>query len=270
MTESEWLECVDPTPILEFLQANVSERKLRLFAVACSRRVWDQIDEQEVLRGLSFLVDQCGAADHSTHITSDCGRRAVHVAEEHADGLTDGAALEEAREAVHELTYVGEYYAATKPTIIGRDSTDYGFLAIGTGAEAAEAACSYIERIHYAAYRSAEAIAYLRCPTDSPLPSPDVAEQSCQCDIIHDIIGNPFRPISINPIWLTPTAINLAQAAYEERIMPSCELDPARLVVLSDALEEAGCNDVGILEHLRSPGPHTRGCWALDLILDKE
>jgi hypothetical protein len=39
-----------------------------------------------------------------------------------------------------------------------------------------------------------------------------------------------------------------------------------RLAVLSDALEEAGAA-AEILDHLRSPGPHTRGCWALDQCL---
>ncbi|QJW97301.1 hypothetical protein [Frigoriglobus tundricola] len=37
MTEAEWLACADPTPMLEFLRGTVSERKLRLWACACSR-----------------------------------------------------------------------------------------------------------------------------------------------------------------------------------------------------------------------------------------
>jgi hypothetical protein len=35
MTEQEWLECTDPTPMLEFLRERTSDRKLRLFACAC-------------------------------------------------------------------------------------------------------------------------------------------------------------------------------------------------------------------------------------------
>jgi hypothetical protein len=57
----------------------------------------------------------------------------------------------------------------------------------------------------------------------------------------------------------------LARAAYEERHLPPGRLDAARLAVLADALEEAGCADAGLLDHLRGLGPHVRGCWAVDL-----
>jgi hypothetical protein len=40
--------------------------------------------------------------------------------------------------------------------------------------------------------------------------------------------------------------------------------------VLAEAQEEAGCTEQAILEHLRGPGPHVRGCWPVDLVLAKE
>ena len=83
------------------------------------------------------------------------------------------------------------------------------------------------------------------------------------------LFSNPFRPISIDPAWLTDTVTNLATVAYEERNLPSGELDPVRLAVLSDALEESGCNNADMLRHLRGPGPHVRGCWVVDLLLGK-
>jgi hypothetical protein len=89
---------------------------------------------------------------------------------------------------------------------------------------------------------------------------------------LRDIFGNPIRPVTISPALLTwndAVVVRLAQAAYEERLLPAGTLDSGRLAVLGDALEEAGCTDADILGHLRGPGPHVRGCWPVDLCLGK-
>ena len=44
-------------------------------------------------------------------------------------------------------------------------------------------------------------------------------------------------------------------------------MDAARLAVLADALLDAGCDDEALIAHCREPGPHARGCWAVDAIL---
>jgi hypothetical protein len=62
----------------------------------------------------------------------------------------------------------------------------------------------------------------------------------------------------------------MASAIYEERSLPEETFDPARLAVLADALDEAGCSDAELLGHLRGPGPHVRGCFAVDAVLGKE
>jgi hypothetical protein len=62
----------------------------------------------------------------------------------------------------------------------------------------------------------------------------------------------------------------LARAAYEERSLPAGTLDALCLAALSDALEEAGCDDPAVLGHLRGPGPHVRGCHVLDALLGKD
>ena len=69
--------------------------------------------------------------------------------------------------------------------------------------------------------------------------------------------------------WNDAVVVRLAQSAYEERHLPAGTLDNGRLAVLADALEEAGCTDADILDHLRGPGPHVRGCWPVDLCLGK-
>jgi hypothetical protein len=93
-----------------------------------------------------------------------------------------------------------------------------------------------------------------------------------QAEIIHDLFGNPFRPVTISPAvlaWNDSLVVRLAQAAYEERHLPEGTLDNGRLAILADALEEAGLADTDILDHLHSPGPHVRGCFAVDLCIGK-
>jgi hypothetical protein len=87
-----------------------------------------------------------------------------------------------------------------------------------------------------------------------------LSERRYQAGILRCLWGNPFRPTSLDHSWFTPTVKALAQAIYEDRSFTD-------LPVLADALEEAGCNSQDILSHLRGPGPHTRGCWAVDIII---
>jgi hypothetical protein len=90
---------------------------------------------------------------------------------------------------------------------------------------------------------------------------------------MRDIFGNPFRPApAVDPAWLAwrgGVVRELARAAYENRRLPEGTLDPARLSLLADALEDARCTDAELLGHLRGPGPHVRGCWAVDLVLGR-
>jgi hypothetical protein len=99
--------------------------------------------------------------------------------------------------------------------------------------------------------------AFYRIPDDPELP----------ISLLHEIVGNPFRPVVIDPDWLTSTVLAIARGCYEERTSPWRDLDNSRLAVLADALEDAGCNHPDLLGHLRRPGRHVRGCWALDSVL---
>jgi hypothetical protein len=114
-------------------------------------------------------------------------------------------------------------------------------------------------------------------------PAPSGAREMCvrkndpeaphQANLLRCIFCNPFRPPPPIPAaWLTwndSTIPRLAEVAYEERQLPSGHLDFARLAILADALEEAGCQVAEVLDHLRGTGPHVRGCWPVDLILGK-
>lgn len=88
-------------------------------------------------------------------------------------------------------------------------------------------------------------------------------KQESYSDLIRDIFGNPFRPVSVDPAWRTSTVVGLALAIYTERAFD-------RMPILADALEDAGCTSQEILAHCRAPGPHVRGCWVVDCLLGKE
>lgn len=88
-------------------------------------------------------------------------------------------------------------------------------------------------------------------------------ERRIQAAILRDVCGNPFSHVALDLAWLMPKVTNLAQAIYTDRSFD-------RLPILADALEDAGCNNQDILDHCRQPGVHVRGCWVVDLLLEKE
>ena len=94
-----------------------------------------------------------------------------------------------------------------------------------------------------------------------------------QADLLRDIFGPlAFRRGCVLPsglTWNERTVVCLAQSAYDDRHLPYGTLDQARLAALADALEEGVPGDAEILRHLRGPGPHVRGCHAVDAILGR-
>jgi hypothetical protein len=170
-------------------------------------------------------------------------RRAVEVAERFADGQATAKERTAARKAAREVSARDTYAGAP-------------WYAASAAWHAAES------RALAAACKAAEAVAW----DAGQKARPSVRE--AQVALLRDIIGNPSRPVTLSPAWQSPQVVALAQAAYDHRDLPSGHLDPTRLAVLADALEEAGCGQADLLGHLRGPGPHVRGCWVVDLVLD--
>jgi hypothetical protein len=183
------------------------------------------------------------------HMADPGSRQAVEVAEGYADGRASRKQLTDAHDAAWRA---GRGLGRPDNSGAGGPTTlfDAGRAAVEAAATAAELA-----------WRARRA----------GLLSERAEEQMGveQCKLLRDIIGNPFCPVALTHAWQTPEVVALAQAAYDERELPAGTLDLARLAVLADALEDAGCDQADLLAHLRGPGPHVRGCWAVDLILGK-
>jgi hypothetical protein len=85
---------------------------------------------------------------------------------------------------------------------------------------------------------------------------------AARCQMIREMFGNPFRPVTLDVSCLTSTVTQLAEAIYQERAFD-------RMPILADALEDAGCTDQDMLEHCRAGGEHVRGCWVVDRLLGR-
>jgi hypothetical protein len=130
----------------------------------------------------------------------------------------------------------------------------------------------------YAAYSANAAVAYL---LGNPRTDPEgyaidlvpwamqagqdqMYELEVQAGFIHCLLGPPpsFRPKPMRPEWL----------AFEDGVVPKLahairdERGFDRMPILADMLEDAGCGDEVLLEHLRRQEPHCHGCYALKLL----
>jgi hypothetical protein len=210
------------------------------------------------------------------------GRPAVEVAERLADGLPsdeeragDGGFLEVSKrlpsdeERAEIMRVIGRYAAPASQSVaecemVAGDEGEESRLA--DHYQAAAILSRYIAHplivlplpppdqvLHHIQYLHRTTVPAIRRSLDA-LPALDAVS------LIHCLFGNPFRPVTIAQSWQTPTAVAIARTIYDERGFQD-------LPVLADALEDAGGTDADILNHLRGPGPHVRGCWVVDLLL---
>jgi hypothetical protein len=234
ITETEWLTRNDLVmPSADLVVPHVSDRKLRLFAVAC-----------------------CGLVE--SHLTDDRSRHALSVAKRHTDGEVDDAELQMANEAAEQAA---SELQASMWAQGGDPNNDPHCLAAWAVFNACDRPLrpQYDEN-YYGAGGSAMDFVLMQV---SRALSGDLRNREGLMPLLREVVGNPFRPITFEATWRRSTVVALAQAAYDRR-------DFGSLPVLADALEDAGCDCRELLDHLRAGGLHVRGCWALDLVLGKQ
>jgi hypothetical protein len=211
VTEAQWLAATDPEEMLAFLRDCGKASDRKLRLFTCAC---------------------CRAVWGS--LAAERSRRAVETAERYADGLATDQDLHRAHSQAFEVARQFWQGMGLRRFVRRGYTPEEGRLLLA--GEVAHAHTPFlIGRLGW--LRSDEELkavspALLRCVFAKP-------------------VGAPPR---IDPAWHewnSGLVVRLAQAAYEERLLPAGHLHPARLAVLADALEDAGCSDPDILGHLR-------------------
>jgi hypothetical protein len=222
MTEEEWLAGANPMRMIKALEQfttkalnyALSDRKLRLFAVACCRSAIE-------------LASPSVTDSPESKLWKD-----VRAAERIADGLVP--------QPTNDLDH------------------QYGFYTLFHGSAGQE------EWVCHAALSPSawSAATGVIGKLDDTAWNDDAT--NCGAVYLREIFGNPFHRVAVEPEWLTSTVVTLARQVYESH-------DFSPMPILADALQDAGCENTDILNHLRDPNAtHVRGCWVLDLVLGKE
>lgn len=310
MLETEWLATDDVGRMLAFVTGGYhdgspgtdearrrgSPRRLRLFACAVCRQAWGGVpcgrcDDGRMYAGQSaYPCKYCNGTGKVGGLTDPRSRRAVETVERHADGLATDDELAAA------CRFAGE---------VAEPSDDASWWAyVWAAGGHVEQASGRVECVPPAVQAG-----LLRDVCGNPFRPVAVSEAWLTPDVralaraAYDERGGEecekcrgcrklFRCRMCRGLWPTRQSEGLCVGCLHkgERVRleppadcPDCggtgfvvttgHLDPVRLALLADALEEAGCTDAALLAHLRGwetvplRGPHVRGCHALDAVL---
>jgi hypothetical protein len=288
--------------MLKFMVGSPSDRKLRLFARACCGAVEHLLNDERSRRAIEAVARYAEVAPRwgdnreiwaealmaaeaivrSPHLDKGCAALAaaltVHprrpwpvlvaaltaaaVVAEHGEGRAAVVLLRAIHAEMRALPGA-RLRLGDRLVLLGAALTD-GMSGLGRRRLALEVG---------AWDAAAEALTSLETVMPALFPEHDHessrAARRAQAGLLRDLLGNPWRPVTLCSLWLTPDVVAVARAVSEHRGRPGGTLDPLGLAILADALDEAGCTEASILDHLRDPGPHVPGCWAVDLLLGR-
>jgi hypothetical protein len=252
--------------LIKFLELGGTQscRKLRLFGVACLQRLEPFIHDQRIPQIVRIAEAYADGSVSSKGLRNAHGRSGTLVKK--LDGLSP-ASSKIACILCHAA--VGANWVSCSNQSFHTNETMNRFVPGGYHAAAAGYVSSCAaSAMFYAIYEGIDAFEQNRRKTEGLATGAEWIwenEEKEQTSLLHDIFGNPFRPVAIDPDWLAwnhGTVPKLAQTIYDDRRFDL-------LPILADALQDAGCTNDEILQHCHSPGAHVRGCWVIDLLLGK-
>jgi hypothetical protein len=136
VTETEWLSGTDPTPLLKYLRPKASERKLRLFACACTRVIWDLLEDERARQavevaeryadGLASEAELSAAAKRAWEAVDACPSEANYA----ACATVESDILTAAQEAAHDASMEGKSGALKEQCTLLRDIFGNPFRAV--------------------------------------------------------------------------------------------------------------------------------------------
>jgi hypothetical protein len=233
ITEPVWLtENNRPKDLANFALRHATDRRVRLFGVACCALVSARLQDQ-----------RC-------HL-------AVDVALRYADALAGAEELQAANAAVTEAADESWSAAGYK------DTADTAALRLAENASSVSMRLEEGDGDGWQSFGAGGSTSDFFIGHTLEASPGDALVRAQITQLLRDILGNPFHPVAFFPEWRTDTVAALARQMYASR-------DFSALSILADALQDAGCDNQDILEHCRGSGPHVRGCWVVDLVLGKE
>jgi hypothetical protein len=290
LTAAQWAVLRDPTHQIAHLCPPVSERKLRLFGCYCCRRLWDSLSPEgrnaldiaerfaeglasDAERQTAFrrLVETSGGYV-GPHPAGRPWRTATLSTDLFAFALTlviaNGETLV-SRESGHEIG--ATYEDMTQISHIAGCCQTVQWLAVYQAQRQQDATRGPVGRAWNRLVRGVtrgidRSVTRRIDRVWGTAPAEEAREQEIkyQAPLVHDIFGNPFVPVAFSANWRTDTVLLLAKQMYEAR-------DFSAMPILADALQDAGCDSEAVLTHCRDVKQvHVRGCWVLDLVLQKE
>jgi hypothetical protein len=215
------------------------ERKVRLFAVACCRRVIDRVP-------------------------SAVNQHAIEAAEQFAETPPNQLGSDRLRTQIRQQMGSG---ISAQGAAMGIECA-VGFAVLPPTTTTLPWVNTYDTRYVVNAHRwCAESVyqesVYRDPPEVKRWQADKRREERAQCALLRCIVGNPFRLVTFNPAWLSSDVVPMARGIYDDRAFD-------RMPILADALQDAGCDNDDILNHCRDTNtPHARGCWVVDLVLGK-